>query len=155
MAAESCHKINAKGIGQDLGNVRTTADINGGGLLNGTTAGAFGISPTADPNVLDLVGTVVFTNKATLTVAVSGTFDTGTGEFAASGPATAATGKLAGATGNLRLAGVEDLSTGEVHGERRLDSLSRSGVGPRRVVRHERVRTITAGRRSCPTGPSC
>jgi len=61
---------------------------------------------------LDLVGTVVFTNKATLTVAVSGTFDTGTGEFAASGPATAATGKLAGATGNLRLAGVEDLSTG-------------------------------------------
>jgi hypothetical protein len=112
-AAESCHKINAKGIGQDLGNGRTTADINGGGLLNGTTAGLFGISPTADPNVFDLVGSVVFTtNKATLTVAVSGTFDTGTGEFAASGPATAATGKLTGATGNLSLAGVEDLSTG-------------------------------------------
>jgi hypothetical protein len=37
-AAASCHKINAKGVGQDLGGGNTTANINGGGLLNGTTA---------------------------------------------------------------------------------------------------------------------
>jgi hypothetical protein len=52
------------------------------------------------------------TNRATLTVSVEGTFDVASGAFSASGPVTASTGKLAGATGFLSLAGVEDLTTG-------------------------------------------
>ena len=52
------------------------------------------------------------TNRGTLTVTVSGTFDASSGAFAAAGPVTAATGTLAGATGALTFRGVEDLSTG-------------------------------------------
>ena len=113
MRAEvSCHKINAKGVGQDLGGGETRAQIVGGGLLHGTTVGNFtiiGISGT----VASFIGTVTFTtHQATLTVTVTGTLDVATGEFSAAGPVTAATGKLAGATGTIALQGVEDLSTG-------------------------------------------
>jgi hypothetical protein len=111
LAAESCHKINAKGVGQDLGGGQTVADIKGGGLLNGTTKGSFAPpTPTSKPNVVALNGSVVFTtNKATLTVTVTGTFNISTGDFTASGPVTASTGKLEGATGNLTLTGKENL----------------------------------------------
>jgi hypothetical protein len=111
-AEVSCHKINAKGVGQDLGAGSTEARIIGGGLLHGTTVGAFeitGISGT----VASIAGTVTFTtNNATLTVTVTGTFDVATGEFSASGPVTGATGKLLGATGNLTLEGLQDLTDG-------------------------------------------
>ena len=111
-AAVSCHKINAKGVGQDLGGGATQADIIGGGLLQGTTAGSFVITGGSFP-VLSIAGTVVFTtNKSTLTVTVAGEFNVATGEFSASGPITGATGKLTGATGSLLLEGIEDLSTG-------------------------------------------
>ena len=43
-AATACHKINAKGAGQDLGGGNTTARISGGGLLQGTTAAHFEIT---------------------------------------------------------------------------------------------------------------
>lgn len=110
-AGTSCHKINAKGVGQDLGGGATQAQIKGGGLLQGTTVGQF--TPSGTPPVLLITGTVKFTtNKATLTVAVNGMFNVATGEFDASGPVSAATGKLAGATGNLRLKGIENLTTG-------------------------------------------
>ena len=110
---ESCHKINATGVGQDLGGGNTTARISDGGLLDGTTAGAFAIVGGAPP-VLAIEGSVVFTtNKATLTVGVSGTFDVSTGAFSASGPVTDATGKLEGATGSLALSGVQNLATGQ------------------------------------------
>ena len=112
-AAEvTCHKINAKGVGQDLGGGSTVAQIVGGGLLHGTTAGSFIITGFSG-TVASIAGTVTFTtNQATLTVTVTGTFDVSTGEFSASGPVTGATGKLAGATGNLLLSGVQDLATG-------------------------------------------
>ncbi len=111
-AAASCHKINAKGVGQDLGNGSTVANINGGGLLNGTTEGTFTITGGTAPLFL-INGTVEFTsNKATLTVGVSGSFDVSSGEFSTTGPVTASTGKLAGATGDLTLSGREDLTTG-------------------------------------------
>src|SRR5262249_34863307 len=98
-AAESCHRINAKGVGQDLGGGNTTARIAGGGLLHGTTAGHFEITGGSPP-VFSIAGTVTFTtHRGTLTVAVTGTFDVASGAFAASGPVTASTGKLAGATG--------------------------------------------------------
>jgi hypothetical protein len=110
--AVSCHKINAKGIGQDLGNGMTQANILEGGLLQGTTKGNFVITGLAR-TVASLEGTVEFTtNRGTLTVTVTGTLDTATGEFSAFGPVTDATGKLAGATGTLNLKGVEDLSNG-------------------------------------------
>ena len=111
-AAQSCHKINARGVGQDLGGGKTIARIIGGGLLHGTTEGNFtttGISGT----VASIAGTVEFTtNKATLTVTIAGVFDVSNGEFSASGPVTAATGKLAGAIGTLLLQGVENLTDG-------------------------------------------
>jgi hypothetical protein len=111
-AAVSCHKINAKGIGQDLGGGVTNANIDGGGLLNGTTVGNFTITGFSPP-LASFVGTVQFTaNRATLIVTVAGILDVATGEFSASGPVTGATGKLAGATGTLLLDGIEDLSNG-------------------------------------------
>jgi hypothetical protein len=111
-AGVSCHKINAKGVGQDLGDGATMADIIGGGLLQGTTAGQFAITGGSPP-VFTIAGTVEFTTqRGTLTVTVAGTFDVATGEFSASGPVTDATGKLAGATGSLTLAGVENLADG-------------------------------------------
>ena len=111
-AAVSCHKINAKGIGQDLGGGITEARIIGGGLLHGTTQGNFVITGGAPP-VFSIAGTVTFTTRqATLTVAVAGTFDVATGAFVATGPVMSATGKLTGATGTLTLEGVEDLSNG-------------------------------------------
>ena len=111
-AGVSCHKINARGTGQDHGDFTTEAQIRGGGLLQGTTTAAF--APTGQVGtVVSFAGTVTFTtNKATLTVSVTGTLDIATGAFSSSGPVTASTGKLAGATGNLTLNGVENLSTG-------------------------------------------
>jgi hypothetical protein len=111
-AAVSCHKINAKGVGQNLGGGVTEADIIGGGLLQGTTLGNFAITGVSG-TVASIEGTVEFTtNRGTLTVTVTGIFDVATGEFSASGTVTGATGKLAGATGALLLEGVEDLSSG-------------------------------------------
>lgn len=111
-AAESCHKINAKGIGQDLGEGRTEAQIIGGGLLHGTTKGTFTITGISE-SVASFIGTVEFTtDHGTLIVTVEGTLNVATGVFNASGAVTGATGKLAGATGTLSLEGVEDLSDG-------------------------------------------
>jgi hypothetical protein len=111
-AEVSCHKINAKGVGQDLGGGSTQAQIIGGGLLHGTTAGSFIITGFSG-TVASIAGTVTFTtNQGSLTVTVAGTFDVATGEFSASGPVTDATGKLAGATGSPLLEGVQNLSDG-------------------------------------------
>jgi hypothetical protein len=111
-AGVSCHSINAKGVGQDLGNGSTEAQIIGGGLLHGTTVGSFVITGVSG-TVASISGTVTVTvNQATLTVTVSGTFDVASGEFSASGPVTDSTGKLSGATGDLSFDGIQDLSAG-------------------------------------------
>jgi len=116
--AVSCHKINAKGAGQGAppeagdppGLVRTVAQIRGGGHLQGTTEAAFQITdPT--PTGFTFVGDLTFTtNRATLTVALDGTLNVVTGEFAASGTVTGSTGKLEGASGTLTFEGVQDLA---------------------------------------------
>jgi hypothetical protein len=112
-AAVSCHEISATGVGQDLGNGNTTAQISEGGVLQGTTVGSFVVTDFTGFPVLAIAGTVTFTtNKATLTVSVAGTLDVSTGDFTASGPVSDATGKLSGATGSLMLAGTENLVTG-------------------------------------------
>ena len=107
-----CHAINARGVGQDLGGGNTTARITRGGILNGTTAAHFDITGGVPP-VLTFEGTVVFTTKrGTLTVGIAGTFNVATGAFDGTGSVTAGTGRFAGASGTLRLQGVEDLTTG-------------------------------------------
>jgi hypothetical protein len=108
----SCHNINAKGVGQDHGGGQTTAQIIGGGLLQGTTQGSLVITGLSG-TVASFEGTIVFTmNNATLTAQVSGTLDVATGEFSATTSSISGTGKLAGATGSLSFNGVEDLLTG-------------------------------------------
>lgn len=108
----SCHAVNAKGAGQDLGGGMTQAQIMGGGLLQGTTQGSFAVTGISG-TVASIAGTVVFTvNRGTLTVSVAGTLDVASGAFTASGPVSASSGKLAGATGSLALSGVENLADG-------------------------------------------
>jgi len=81
-------------------------------LLHGTTAGNFSVTGGTGA-VLEIAGTVTFTtHQGTVTVTVSGTLDTSTGAFRTSGPVTASSGKLAGATGGLTLEGTENLVSG-------------------------------------------
>jgi hypothetical protein len=111
-AAVSCHKINAKGIGQDNFDLTTQANINGGGLLNGTTASTLIATGFVFPD-FSFGGTIVFTtDQATLTASIAGTLDVTNGAFSAMANVTGGTGKLAGATGTLSFDGVEDLTTG-------------------------------------------
>jgi hypothetical protein len=110
--AVSCHNVNAKGVGQDHGGGQTTAQIIGGGLLQGTTQASLTITGLSG-TVASFEGSIVFTlNNATLTAQVSGTLDVATGEFNATTSSVSGTGKLAGATGSLSFNGVEDLLTG-------------------------------------------
>ncbi|HET7033930.1 MAG TPA: hypothetical protein VFJ48_12445 [Casimicrobiaceae bacterium] len=112
-AGISCHKINAKGVGQDLGSGNTEAQIIGGGLLHGTTQAHFDITGGSFP-VFAIDGTLhITTNQATVTVHLVGSFNVATGAFLSTGPVIGATGKLAGATGTLSLDGVEDLASGK------------------------------------------
>lgn len=116
-AAPSRHLINAKQAGQDLGGGVTTADIIGGGLLQGRSDATFVVTGISG-SVVFLAGDVIFTtHQGTLTVSVTGSFDLATGEFSASSPVTGATGKLAGATGSLSFVGVEDLTNGSFTSE--------------------------------------
>jgi hypothetical protein len=106
-----CKSVHAVGVGQDLGGGNTTATIKHGGPLNGTTSGHFVVA--GNPPVFTIVGTVSFTTKhGGLNADVAGTFNGVTGAFNAGGPVSAGTGRLAGASGNLVFAGVENLATG-------------------------------------------
>jgi hypothetical protein len=108
----SCHAINAKGVGQDLGGGMTRAQIIGGGLLHGSTEAAFTITGLSG-TVASFEGAIVFTvNRATLTANVAGTLDLANGAFSATSSGITGTGKLAGATGNLSFNGMENLSDG-------------------------------------------
>jgi len=109
---DDCHRIRARGVGQDLGGGNTTATITRGGILNGTTSAHFDITGGTPP-VLTFAGTVAFTTpNGTLTVMIAGTFNVATGAFRASGPVTGGTGAFTGARGRLRFVGNQDLATG-------------------------------------------
>ena len=118
-AGVSCHTINAKGVGQGTGGtgtqddpLTTVAQIKGGGLLQGTTEASF-IITGGSPPILEFEGPITFTtNKATLTVFLTGTLDVVTGVFMANGPVVDADGKLEGATGSLIFDGVQNLVDG-------------------------------------------
>ena len=112
LGGTSCHKIDASGVGQDLGAGQTVAQIRDGGLLQGTTAASFEITGFSG-SVAAFTGTIVFTtNRGTLIANVAGTLDLATGAFAATTSGLSGTGKLAGVTGSLAFNGVEDLATG-------------------------------------------
>jgi hypothetical protein len=109
-AGVSCHLINAKGVGQDLGGGSETGNVIGGGLLHGTIGGSISVTGVSG-TIASFVETVTFTNQhGTLTVVVTGAIDVTTGQFNASGPVTAATGKLSGATGNISFSGVANFA---------------------------------------------
>jgi hypothetical protein len=112
-AGASCHLLNARGVGEDLGGGAILGDVIGGGLLHGTIAG--NITPTGlSGNIASFVETITFTNQhGTLTVVVTGVIDITTGQFDASGPVTAATGKLSGATGELSFSGAVNFATAD------------------------------------------
>ena len=106
-AEVSCHTINARGVGQDLGGGATEARDQRRRVAQGRTAAQFTITDFSG-TVASFAGTVTFTTDlGTLVVTVTGTLDVVSGEFSASGPVTAATGKLEGATGSLSITGVE------------------------------------------------
>lgn len=118
-AGTSCHRINAKGFGQATGGTglpgdpaTTEAQIVGGGLLQGATDAGFTFTDFTPP-VFPFDGSLMFTtNRATLTVFLTGTLDLATGVFMANGPVVDATGKLEGATGSLIFEGVQNLADG-------------------------------------------
>jgi hypothetical protein len=90
----------------------TRANINGGGLLNGTTSSTLIATGFVFPD-LAFAGTIVSTtNQATLTASIAGTLDVTNGGFSAMPNVTGGTRKLSGATGTLSFDGVEDLTTG-------------------------------------------
>jgi hypothetical protein len=118
LASVSCHGMSATGTGTgaparpgDPPNlVRTQARLSDAGLLQGTTAAAFSITGPTSTGFTFVGPLTVSTNRATVTVALTGTLDVATGDFTASGPIVASTGKLSGATGSLTLSGVQDLT---------------------------------------------
>jgi hypothetical protein len=115
---KSCHTINAKGTGTITSPpgpmVTTEANINGGGLLNGTTSATFTFS---DPSTGAFGGTLVFTTKhGTLEFDIdNGQLIEGGAQFSATAVAVegSGTGKLEGATGELQLEGVSINSSGD------------------------------------------
>ncbi len=112
LGSTACHSVDATGVGQDLGEGRTVAQISDGGLLQGTTAASFQITGLSG-TVASFAGTITFTtNRGTLTATVAGTLDLATGAFSATSSSLSGTGKLAGASGSLVFNGVENLATG-------------------------------------------
>jgi hypothetical protein len=122
-AGESCHKINAHAVAQNTpenpgpnGELTSTAQMRGGGLLQGTSDTIFAVGdivfpePPANP-YLPYSGFITFTtNRGTLTVAVDGQLDLVTGAYWSEGPVTDSTGKLAGASGHLRFEGFQNFA---------------------------------------------
>jgi hypothetical protein len=118
LATVSCHTITATGTGSgapaepgDPPNlVRTQAQLTDAGLVQGTTAAAFTITGVTETGFTFAGPLTVTTNRGLVRVDLTGTLDVTTGQFSASGPIAAATGKLSGAIGSLTLSGVQDLT---------------------------------------------
>ena len=111
-AATICVPIVASGSGQDLGGGITTAEITTHGILLGTTRGAFTVTDVVGVTA-SFVGPIVFTTRlGVLTAQVTGTLDTSTGAFQSQSTSLSGTGLFRGVTGNVKLAGTENLATG-------------------------------------------
>jgi hypothetical protein len=110
-----CVSVRARGVGQDLGNGATEATITSHGVVLGTTHAMF--TPTGMTGTsLAFDGPIVFTPKVprvgTLTAQVTGAFGLSTGAFRASSTSITGTGLLRHVTGDVSIAGNEDLTTG-------------------------------------------
>ena len=112
-AAESCHVINAKTMGQFTFTSPLSgfavADIIGGGLLQGIQTGE--VTSTlisVDPPVLSQTTLMTYTTRnGTMTVLFEGTLDLSTGALSGSSVSfVSGTGKLEGATGTLSFEGL-------------------------------------------------
>jgi hypothetical protein len=107
-----CLAVDATGVGQDLGEGRTTATISVHGVEIGTTAAAFTITGMVG-TVASFTGPITFTGLGgTLTAQVTGTLDVATGAFTSTSTSLAGTGTFRRVTGDLTFTGTEDLVTG-------------------------------------------
>jgi hypothetical protein len=111
-APRICLPVVATGVGQDLGNFMTIATIKSHGVLLGTTKATF--TPTGgDATTVTFTGPIVFSTRiGTLTAQVDGSVNTQTGRFVSQSRTVSGTGAFNGVTGDLRLAGIENLQTG-------------------------------------------
>jgi len=124
----TCHKINTKGAGQiDFVTNSSDGRFIGGGLLRGTTHGAFAFT-SFDPTtgIGTYAGTFTITTKhGTLILQVfDGIFNEGTGVFSNDSKAIAGTGRFQNATGGLFFDGIvapDGSYTDEISGEVCLD----------------------------------
>ena len=106
-----CLRVDATGVGEDLGGGKTTATISVRGVQVGTTAAAFTITGV-DGTVASFTGPIVFTGLGgTLTAQVTGTLDVTTGVFTSTSTSVTGTGLLRRVTGDLTFTGTEDLAT--------------------------------------------
>jgi hypothetical protein len=102
-----CVPVEAQGAGQDNGDFTTDATITTRGILLGRTHAEF--TPTAT----GFTGPIVFTTAVgTLTAQVNGSFDLATGAFQAQSTSVTGRGAFRRVTGDIRIAGLEDLGTG-------------------------------------------
>jgi hypothetical protein len=111
-AGAICVPVYAQGVGQDLGGGNTVATITTHGLLLGTTSASFVITGVSG-TVASFTGPIVFTTRVgTITAQTTGTFDVVSGAFRSTSTGMTGTGVFRRVTGNVTLAGVQDLQTG-------------------------------------------
>jgi hypothetical protein len=107
-----CRALHATGVGTDNGDGTTSATLYQGDRTVGTSEGV--LAGEIVDGMLAFTGTIVLTtSKGSLEAAVEGTFDTVTGDFAARSVDISGKGAMKNAAGRLRLAGTQDLVTGE------------------------------------------
>lgn len=99
---ETCHVVNAKGVGSLTGPTTTVSQIIGGGLLHGTTTAVLNFTG-GEGDVAFYDGTLELTTKHGVVYydLFNGTFNLATGEFTADSAITGGTGRFDGATGDL------------------------------------------------------
>ncbi len=101
-AVETCHYINAEGIGSLTSPTTTESRIIGGGLIHGSTTADL-VFTGSEGAIFFFEGTLTLTTRqGTLSLdIIDGVFDTSTGEFSSGSTATGGTGRFDGATGSL------------------------------------------------------
>lgn len=108
-----CVPVRATGVGEDLGDFHTVAEIFVLGVKVGSTSATF--APTGGTgSVVTFEGPITFTAGVPalggFTVEAAGKVDISTGEFESEGDVDAGTGVFRGVTGHLAFTGTEDLS---------------------------------------------
>ena len=111
-SGRGCVPVRATGVGALTDPTTGVATISVAGVVIGTSSARY-VPVSQEGDVVTLTGDVDFTarfNLGTFNTSVTGTLNLATGAFDVSGPVTATTGLLTGATGRLRFQGVLDPS---------------------------------------------